>query len=365
MTLKIRMLEKVIKTRTKENKEIALTRKHNISPYSFFSKQKLLLNSKTYFKKVNKSPPFNSPTNLEALPGFDKFIIPLSKTEREDIVAFLKNYDILTLFQIFTILDNSQIYQKLKSKSGLDAIKTVYNEVLSKFKNENKKNLLLSDNYPMVHKPLTNSNICNSNDISGNSLIPIKELNDECEFYFCFKDLLNINELNSCDIFNLFKYNYFFTFGITQFVLLVYYFLAIEYKELEDFINTFGDEIFRKISADEKTITLSRMKILGSIAGITEKKLNDCALELNYELNTDIDVKKFKDFYLLLGKYLKNSNDCFEYSESIIDITEKKSNLNISNVAKENEKDKKKIQKRHLIKRYELNKYISKKKFGK
>lgn len=133
----------------------------------------------------------------------------------------------------------------------------------------------------------------------------LNEINDECELYICLKDIMNINDIDSCEIFNLFKYNNFCSFGISHFILLIYLFLAFEGKEIEDYTTIFGDDLFKEISASENYITVARMKKIGNIIGIKEKEMETVLNDLNYSIYTEIDENNFKEFYKKLGKKIK------------------------------------------------------------
>ena len=137
----------------------------------------------------------------------------------------------------------------------------------------------------------------------------MNEINDECELYIYLQDVLNINDIDACEIYNLFKYNNFFSFSISHFILLIYLYYAFESKELEDYFTLFGDDLFKEISANENYITVSRMKNIGNVIGIKEKEMNSIINEMNYSIYTEIDNEKFKEFYKKVGKKIKGESN--------------------------------------------------------
>ena len=222
---------------------------------------------------------------IETFPGYDAIFASIPVDEKEQILSHLKALDQSTVSYIFTVLSSKSLYAKLKCKSGFEIVKTYYNDLLSKNKPENK--VIIS---------------------SSSTSIALNEINDECELYICLKDVFNINDIDSCEMFNLFKYNEFYSFNITHFVMLVYLFLAFECNEIEDYISFFGESLFKDISSSETFITVARMKTLGSVVGVAEKDMNDVISSLNYAMSSEIDYLKFKEFYTKLGKKLKHES---------------------------------------------------------
>jgi hypothetical protein len=231
---------------------------------------------------------------IETFPGYDALFATIPTDEKEQLLSHLKTLDQQTVSYIFSVLSSKSLYTKLKTKNGFDIIKTYYNDLLSKNKPENKV-------------------IINSSSTS----IALNEINDECELYICLKDVFNINDIDSCEIFNLFKYNEFYSFNITHFVMLVYLFLAFECNELEDYISFFGESLFKDISSSETYITVARMKTLGNVVGVAEKDMNDVISSLNYVMNSEIDYNKFKEFYTKLGKKLKHDSSSSSSTQQI------------------------------------------------
>ena len=224
---------------------------------------------------------------IETFPGYDAIFSQIPIEEKEPILSHLKTLEQSAVSYIFTVLSSKSLYSKLKCKSGFELIKTYYNDLLAKNKPENKV-------------------IINSS--STSTSVALNEINDECELYICLRDVFNMNDIDSCEIFNLFKYNEFYSFNITHFVMLVYLFLAFECNEIEDYIAFFGESLFKDISSSETFITVARMKAIGNVVGISEKDMNDVISGLNYAMNSEIDYMKFREFYTKLGKKLKHDS---------------------------------------------------------
>ena len=100
---------------------------------------------------------------------------------------------------------------------------------------------------------------------------------------------------------------------LTHFILLVYLFAAYECDSMQDFLLNFGDDLYKEISGNETYITVSRLKKIGSLLGIKEKKMNVCLNNCNLGIYTKIDFIKFKEFYSKVTKKdnKNNNNDNF------------------------------------------------------
>ena len=298
MQFKLEVIEKIIKSHPNQmifyeeyqsNKLSSndLSSKHNttitISSNFTLSNNSHLGITKTKFAphskySVRTAKPYTG--DFETLPGYDNYFSSMSPDEKEEALAYMKTIEPTLLYQLFSIMNSTKnMYSKLKSKQGLEVIKNIYKSIIQKNKNDSKINSVLN------------------------------EINDECELYIYLQDVLNINDIDACEIYNLFKYNNFFSFSISHFILLIYLYYAFESKELEDYFTLFGDDLFKEISANENYITVSRMKNIGNIIGIKEKEMNSIINEMNYSIYTEIDNEKFKEFYKKVGKKIKGESN--------------------------------------------------------
>ena len=91
----------------------------------------------------------------------------------------------------------------------------------------------------------------------------------------------------------MFKFNESFSFTEKHFTYLFYLFSSYECNSLNDFITLFGDEMFELLSANEKMIDVSRMRILGELLNIPIKEMNNSLKELSFNLYTPINQEKF------------------------------------------------------------------------
>ena len=144
--------------------------------YTFISNNYLSF-SKSKFPPHSKYSIRNSKTfinDIESIQGYDTILASLSPEEKEQLTSYIKSFDTTSLYHIFTLINSNHLYQKFKTKNGLEIIKNIYDEILTKNKPNSK---------------------------------PINEINDECELYICLNDVLNFNDIDCAMIFNLFKYN--------------------------------------------------------------------------------------------------------------------------------------------------------------
>lgn len=295
LKFKLELIEKIIKSHPNQliffeefqNNKLSsndISSKHNTT-VTMSSNFTLSTSSHTMIPKT-KFPPHSKYSvrtgkpytgDFETLPGYDTLFFQINNEDKEEASQYMKTLEPSSLYQMFSLLSSSKsLYSKLKNKNGLEMIKNVYKDMIQRNKPENK---------------------------GGNN--NLNEINDECELYICLKDIMNINDIDSCEIFNLFKYNNFCSFGISHFILLIYLFLAFEGKEIEDYTTIFGEDLFKEISASENFITVSRMKKIGNIIGIKEKEMETVLNDLNYSIYTEIDENNFKEFYKKLGKKIK------------------------------------------------------------
>ena len=210
--------------------------------------------------------------DVESLPFFEKLTKKLKNAEKENLINFLKTIDSPSLINTFNLINKKNYYFKLKSKQGLESIKNAYYSHLKIFDAK-------------------------------------EEIEDENEMFIILKNILNINEISSSEIFNLFKFNEFYTFNVKHFVLLIFLLIAQECDSLIDFFLNFSEEIFKEISNKQNFITVAKMKKIASIIGISEKIINNCLDEFGLTLFNDVNEKNFKEFYLKLAKIISKENN--------------------------------------------------------
>jgi len=102
---------------------------------------------------------------------------------------------------------------------------------------------------------------------------------------------------------------------------------SLDSGALEEYFNLFSEDLFTLISGGEEVIILSRLKEVGRILNFNERLLLGTAQDLKYEINSILDMYKFKDYYVLVGK---NYDDTFKkiYFQSNKEINNNSSNSN-------------------------------------
>ncbi len=166
---------------------------------------------------------------------------------------------------------------------------------------------------------------------SNRNFIEVK-LNDECEVFLYLNEFFLIDEYDAIEIYDLFKFNENFSINENTLFIIIYMISAFESRCLEDFFNIFSGEIFEMISCKQKTININRLKDTGRLLGFNEFQLMKICKEMqlinninsknssNNNENTLIDIEKFTNFYLLLGKNFdlqtNNSITNTDYSET-------------------------------------------------
>ena len=214
-------------------------------------------NSNSYTKVGNSS-------EIENLPGYDNEMNKLNQEEKDEFFVKIKNYDTNYISTIFNIIHNKQFYQKLKNKQLLEILRKTFNEIVLK---EN-----------------------------------INEISCENEFFLCFKDVFNMTEYEALEIYDLFKFNENFIFSEECFICLIYLFASFECGQLEECFSIFSDEIFSLINGEEKIMSLNRLKDFGRVIGINERILHKLSVEFKFEINTIIDINKYKLYYIAVSK---------------------------------------------------------------
>jgi hypothetical protein len=217
--------------------------------------------------------------DYETLPGYEQETANLDPDDKEELLSYMKNLDYNTLHSIFTSIQNKQLYSKMKTKIGLEIIKSTYKEI--------------------IKSKLENCFMEEENNLQHQEFLTIS---DECELYYYFKDILNITEIEAIEIFELFKYNELFSFNEINFVVLVYILASYECANLEDFTKIFIDDLYNFISGNEAIVNLARLKDVARMLGINEKILSGITKELGMDMYTSIDQNKFKEFYTQLAK---------------------------------------------------------------
>lgn len=254
-------------------------------------------------KQSVRSSKIISSTEFEGLPNFEKETSKMDLEEKDELTSYMKNMDYSSLCSIFSIIQNKLFYKKIKSKMGLEILKNYFKEIL-KMKTE-----INSNNY-----------FINFQD----NLV----LSDECELYYYFKDILNITELEVIEIYELFKFNEFFSFTEKTFIILIYLLAANECGSLEDYFQTVSDDLFIVLSGSEKVINLNRMKDIGRILGFNERVMSKISTGIGLEINSAIDSNKFKEFYTILAKQYDEHN---KIQSSVMQITTNKKQTKVNN----------------------------------
>jgi hypothetical protein len=216
-------------------------------------------NEKHSFRNSNSHTKVGYSSGIEILNGFDNELMKLSQEEKDEFYINIKNYESSYLTSICNIIQNRQFFPKMKNKAFLDILRKFYNDALSK------ENLF--------------------------------EITNENEFFMCFIDVFSFSELESLEVFDLFKFNENFCFSEQCFVIIVYLLVACEYGNLEECFKLFFEEIFQLINGEEKIMSLNRLKDLGRILGIKEKVLRKVSFDMKLEISSIVDIEKFKLFY--------------------------------------------------------------------
>ena len=245
--------------------------------------------------------------DIDSLPGYSILTSDISQEEKEELLRYIKSLDNAnTLFQSFHLIYSKKYYSKIKCKNGTNIIINIFKELLKKYKEGN-----FSEN----NKNESNSNLNNKNVITENLNERNKnndinlEVENEIELYMVLKNVMELNDIDAYEIFNMFKYNEQFSFTEKHFMYLFYLFSSYECNSLNDFITLFGDEIFEELSSNEKIISVSRMRSIGEILNIPTKEMNNTLQELKFHLYTPIDQEKFMAYYLHLSKKYSNLNN--------------------------------------------------------
>ena len=238
--------------------------------------------------------------DIDSLPGYSILTSDISQEEKEELLKYIKSLDNAnTLFQSFHLIYSKKFYSKIKCKNGTNIIINIFKELVRKCKEGN-----FSEN----NKNESNNNLNNKNIITENLNERIREndinleIENEIELYMVLKNVMELNDIDAFEIFNIFKYNEQFSFTEKHFMYLFYLFSSFECNSLNDFITLFGDEIFEELSSNENIITVSRMRSIGEILNIPTKEINNTLQDLKIHLYTPIDQEKFMAYYLNLSK---------------------------------------------------------------
>jgi hypothetical protein len=210
-------------------------------------------------KSVNLRNSKISSNEYDSLPAYEQLMSKLTVEEKDDINQYFKSLNHSTLNSILNIINSKKLYTRLKTKQGLEVIKTLYKENL---------------------KYVTDGAF----------------IRDDCELYFLLKDQFNISELQCMDIFDIFKFNEFFAFTEQCYILFVYLIAAMECGYLSDYFNNFSEDLFLILSGGENIVTVNRIKEIGRILDINERLLASYMKDIKFE-NNIVEVSKFKEFY--------------------------------------------------------------------
>ena len=272
-------------------------------------------NSKNFVSNYSKNKPSKYSIrntklftgDIDNLPGYSILTSDISQEEKEELLRYIKSLDNTnTLFQSFHLIYSKKYYSRIKGKAGTNIIINIFKDLVRKYKEGNYS----ENNKNESHKNLNNKNIITENINERNRDNDINlEVNNEIELYMVLKNVMELNDIDSYEIFNIFKYNEQFVFTEKHFMYLFYLLSSYECNSLNDFITLFGDEIFEEISSNEKFISVSRMRAIGEILNIPTKEMNNTLQELKFNLYTPINQEKFMAFYLNLSKKYSNMNN--------------------------------------------------------
>ena len=254
--------------------------------------------------------------DIDSLPGYSVLTSEISQEEKEEVLRYIKNLDNTnTLFQTFHLIYSKKYYSKIKCKNGTNIIINIFKELVKKYK---------EGNYSENNKNESNKNLSNKNVITENINERNREndlnlvISNEIELFMVLRNVMELNDIDAYEIFNMFKYNEQFIFTEKHFMYLFYLFSSFECNSLNDFITLFGDEIFEELSSNEKIISISRMKSIGEILNIPTKEMNNTLEELKFNLFTPINQEKFMAFYLNLSKKYSNTNNNMNEGNNLI-----------------------------------------------
>ena len=244
--------------------------------------------------------------DIDNLPGYAVLTTGISQEEKDELLKYIKNLDNRnTLFNSFHLIYSKKYYSKIKSKNCTNIIINIFKDLVKKYKEGN----FLENNYSETNNNLTNKNVITENLNERNRDNDVNlEIENEIELYIVLKNVMELNDMDAYEIFNMFKYNEQFTFTEKHFMYLFYLFSSFECNFLNDFITLFGDEIFEELSSNEKFITVSRMRSIAEILNIPIKEMNNSLQELKLNLYTPINQEKFMAFYLHLSHKYSNNN---------------------------------------------------------
>lgn len=238
--------------------------------------------------------------DIDSLPGYDVLTANISREEKDELLRYIKGTDNTNnLFQSFHLVFTKKYYSKIKCKNGMNIITNIFKDLVKKYKADNSSNKNLLENKNQIDENLSGEFHKNSNE----------EIINEIELFIILKDVIEMTDIDACEIFNMFKFNESFSFTEKHFTYLFYLFSSYECNSLNDFITLFGDEMFELLSANEKMIDVSRMRILGELLNIPIKEMNNSLKELSFNLYTPINQEKFMQYYLNLAKKVSISSN--------------------------------------------------------
>ena len=269
--------------------------------------------------------------DIDNLPGYSILTSEISLEEKEELLKYIKNCDNSNiLFQSFHLINSKKYFNKVKCKNGTNIIINIFKELIKKYKEGNFLENKNDNKWNNINMPNNSKNVITENLNERNRDNEINyEIENEIDLYMILKNVMELSDINAFEIFNIFKYNESFTFTEKHFMYLFYLLSSFECNCLNDFITLFGDEIFEELSANEKYITVSRMRIFAEILNIPIKDMNDILQEMKLDLFTPINQEKFMNFYLNLSKKFSNQNNID--GNNLITNTGNNSNKNLNN----------------------------------
>lgn len=227
-------------------------------------------NEKHSFRNSNSNTKVGySSSGIEIFNGFDNELIKLSQEEKDEFYLKIKNYESTYLTSLCNILQNRQFFTKMKNKSFIDILRKFYIDALDQ---EN-----------------------------------LSEITNENELLMCFIDVFSFSELETLEVFDMFKFNDNFCFNEQCFIIIVYLLIALEYGNLEECFKLLVEEIFLLINGEEKIMSLNRLKDFGRMLGIKEKVLRKVSYDMKLEISSIIDIEKFKSFYIAAASLYDDS----------------------------------------------------------
>jgi len=250
-------------------------------------------NTNNSINKTNTNYQFDINNNQ----AYENELNKLPLEDQEDFISYIKGVDSNLLQLSLAIIESKQFFFRFRTKTGMEIVTEYFYDLI---KNKDEKSDCFTRN---------------------------EFISNEFEFYYYFRDIMHISDFEAIEIFDLFKFNQNFSFNEQSFISLFYMMASLDSGALEEYFNLFSEDLFTLISGGEEVIILSRLKEVGRILNFNERLLLGTAQDLKYEINSILDMYKFKDYYVLVGK---NYDDTFKkiYFQSNKEINNNSSNSN-------------------------------------